>query len=188
MWFSTFTATTECQEMRHENGYSEKSISFLMRDVTSIDPVWLEILAPLFVFSNLLALCVCMLFLGPFSRKKLELVAHLHFLPALRRTSWVTELAWLPTKNWRTLFLTNKWNDSIEIPDLNHWKSAFRLKSVRNSFVVKVKKLWEGLKIWKNLPPFLTKQLFLLNSIKTNGRFFFKLCGLFRKARLYNGK
>ena len=73
--------------MRHENGYSEKSISFLMRDVTSIDPVWLEILAPLFVFSNLLALCVCMLVLGTFSRKKLELVAHLHFLPALRRTS-----------------------------------------------------------------------------------------------------
>ena len=36
----------------------------------------------------------------------------------------------------------------------------------------KVKKLWEGHKIWKNLPPVLTKQLFLLSSVKTSGRFF----------------
>ena len=34
---------------------------------------------------------------------------------------------------------------------------------------VKVKILWEGHKIWKNLPPVLTKQLFLLSS---SGRFF----------------
>ena len=36
----------------------------------------------------------------------------------------------------------------------------------------KVKILWEGHKIWKNLPPVLTKQLFLLSSVKTSGRFF----------------
>ena len=33
---------------------------------------------------------------------------------------------------------------------------------------VKVKILWEGRKIWKNLPPVLTK----LNSVKTSGRLF----------------
>ena len=37
---------------------------------------------------------------------------------------------------------------------------------------VKVKTLWEGHKIWKNLPPFLTKQLFSLSIVKTSGRFF----------------
>ena len=36
----------------------------------------------------------------------------------------------------------------------------------------KVETLWEGHKIWKNLPPVLTKQLFLLSSVKTSGRFF----------------
>ena len=36
----------------------------------------------------------------------------------------------------------------------------------------KVKTLWEGHKIWKNLPPVLPKQLFLLSSVKTSGRFF----------------
>ena len=35
----------------------------------------------------------------------------------------------------------------------------------------KVKTLWEGQKIGKNLPLDLTKQLFLLSSVKTNGRF-----------------
>ena len=35
-----------------------------------------------------------------------------------------------------------------------------------------VKTLWEGHKIWKNLPPVLTKQLFLLNSVKTSGTYF----------------
>ena len=39
-------------------------------------------------------------------------------------------------------------------------------------FINKVKKLWEGRKIWKNLPPVLTKQLFLLSSVKTSGRLF----------------
>ena len=38
---------------------------------------------------------------------------------------------------------------------------------------------------WNNLPPVLTKQLFLLSSAKTRGRFFSKFCGLFRKAELY---
>ena len=36
----------------------------------------------------------------------------------------------------------------------------------------KVQTLWEGHKIWKNLPPDLTKQFFLLSSVKTSGRFF----------------
>ena len=38
--------------------------------------------------------------------------------------------------------------------------------------VCKVKTLWEGHKIWKNLPPVLTKHLFLHSSVKTSGRFF----------------
>ena len=37
---------------------------------------------------------------------------------------------------------------------------------------IKVQILWEGHKIWKNLPPVLTKQLFLLSSVKKSGRFF----------------
>ena len=36
----------------------------------------------------------------------------------------------------------------------------------------KVKTLWEGHKIWKNHPPVLTEQLFLLSTVKTSGRFF----------------
>ena len=39
-------------------------------------------------------------------------------------------------------------------------------------FIFKVPTLWEGHKIWKHRPPVLTKQLFLLSSIKTSGRFF----------------
>ena len=45
----------------------------------------------------------------------------------------------------------------------------------------KVQILWEGHKIWKNLPPVLTKQLFLLSSVKTSGRFFFKFLWPFQK-------
>ena len=36
-----------------------------------------------------------------------------------------------------------------------------------------------------NLQLVLTKQLFLLSSVKKSGRFFSKFCGLFRKAGLY---
>ena len=36
----------------------------------------------------------------------------------------------------------------------------------------KVQALWEGHKIWKNLPPVLTKQLFLLITSKQVGDFF----------------
>ena len=38
------------------------------------------------------------------------------------------------------------------------------------STVLKVQTLWEGHKIWKTLPPVLTKQLFLLSSVKKSGR------------------
>jgi len=41
-----------------------------------------------------------------------------------------------------------------------------------NFVVNKVKTLEEGHKIQKNLPPVFAKQLFLLNSVKTSGRFF----------------
>ena len=37
---------------------------------------------------------------------------------------------------------------------------------------IKVQILWEGHKIWKNHPPVLTEQLFLLSSVKISGRFF----------------
>ena len=52
--------------------------------------------------------------------------------------------------------------------------------------ILKVKTLGEGQQIWKNLPPVLTKQLFLLSSVKTSGIFFqlkswLKICD-FRKA------
>ena len=39
----------------------------------------------------------------------------------------------------------------------------------------KVKKLWEGQKIWKNYPPVFTNQLLLLSSVKTCGRQHLKL-------------
>ena len=43
----------------------------------------------------------------------------------------------------------------------------------QNPFItIKVKTLWEGQKIWKNLPPVLTKQLFILSNIKTGRRLF----------------
>ena len=41
-----------------------------------------------------------------------------------------------------------------------------------DEILCKVQLLWEGHKIWKNLPPVLTKQLFLLRSFETSGRFF----------------
>ena len=54
-------------------------------------------------------------------------------------------------------------------------QSASILQGKKKSrLFIKVKTLWEGHKIGKNLPPVLTKQLFLLNSVKTSGRFFFK--------------
>ena len=37
---------------------------------------------------------------------------------------------------------------------------------------VEIKTLWEGHKIWKNLSPVLTKQLFLLSNVEASGRFF----------------
>ena len=40
------------------------------------------------------------------------------------------------------------------------------------SNIVKVKTLWKGHKIGKNIPLVLTKQLFLLISVKISGRFF----------------
>ena len=45
-------------------------------------------------------------------------------------------------------------------------------QGLKNRVSIKVETLWKGHKIWKNLPPVLTKQLFLLSSIKTSGRFF----------------
>ena len=52
-------------------------------------------------------------------------------------------------------------------------QSASILQGKKKSrLFIKVKTLWEGHKIGKNLPPVLTKQLFLLSSVKTNGRFF----------------
>ena len=39
-------------------------------------------------------------------------------------------------------------------------------------FFFLIKTLWEGHKIWKNLPPVMTKQLFLLSSVKTSRVFF----------------
>ena len=50
--------------------------------------------------------------------------------------------------------------------------------------------MWEGHKIWKNLPPVLTKQLFLLSSVKTSGRFFsnfvaFSWCLNFMRVQFY---
>ena len=46
--------------------------------------------------------------------------------------------------------------------------------------------LWEGHKIWNNLLPVLTKQLFLLCSIKTSGRFFQSFVALSEKLDFKN--
>ena len=56
-----------------------------------------------------------------------------------------------------------------------------------NSFFdLKVKILWEGHKIWKNLPLVLTKQLFLLSSVKTSGRFFQNFVAFLEKLNFKN--
>ena len=49
---------------------------------------------------------------------------------------------------------------------------------------VKLRHYERTTKFEKNLPPFLTKQLFSLSSVKTSGRFFQIFYGLFRKAGL----
>ena len=49
----------------------------------------------------------------------------------------------------------------------------------------KLKHYEKATKFEKNLPPVLTKQLFLLSSVKTSGIFFSNFCGLFRKPGLY---
>ena len=48
-------------------------------------------------------------------------------------------------------------------------------------FWYKVQIWWEGQKIWNNLPHVVTKQLFLISSVKTSGRFFFKFLWPFHK-------
>ena len=48
--------------------------------------------------------------------------------------------------------------------------------------MIKFRHYEKATKYEKNLPPDLTKQLFLLSSVKTGGRFFSNFCGLFRKA------
>ena len=59
--------------------------------------------------------------------------------------------------------------------DFKKWISKKKISKngcQRAPFLVKFKTLWEGHKIWKNLPPVLTKRLFLLSSVKTSGKFF----------------
>ena len=45
----------------------------------------------------------------------------------------------------------------------------------------KLKHYEKATKFEKNLPPVLTKQLFLLSSVKTSGGFFSNFCGLLKK-------
>ena len=65
------------------------------------------------------------------------------------------------------LLTFNKWNKKI--PTYTIIRTYTIIWQVK---VCKVKTLWEGHKIWNNLPPVLTQQLFLLSSVKTSGRFF----------------
>ena len=51
--------------------------------------------------------------------------------------------------------------------------------------MIKLKHCEKATKFEKNLPPVLTKQLFLLSSVKTSGRFFQFFFYLLRKAELY---
>ena len=73
--------------------------------------------------------------------------------------------------DWQTDWVLNK------LTDLTHCKrKALELVMsevlIVNTCFVKVEKLREGPKIWKNLLLVLTKQLFLLSSVKTSRRFF----------------
>ena len=64
---------------------------------------------------------------------------------------------------------------------LPYWvKNNTRLLSLHTSPFFQVHTLGEGHKIWKNLPPVLTKQLFLLSSVKTSD--FFKFLWPFQKS------
>ena len=105
------------------------------------------------------------------------------------------------TKFWFPVILHYQANISIFFWD--YWyisrtfvfiilSNFFQIILVRNlkkikTFFIKVKTLWEGRKIWKNLPPVLAKQLFLLSSVKTSGRFF-KFLWPFRKSWTLNNK
>ena len=51
--------------------------------------------------------------------------------------------------------------------------------------MLKLRYYEKATKFEKNLQLGLTKQLFLLNSVKTSGRFFSDFCSLLRKAEIY---
>ena len=63
----------------------------------------------------------------------------------------------------------------INNPIRNYLKEKNKTSDMMSNFwatVFKVRTLWEGHKISKNLPPVLTKQLFPFSGIKTSWRFF----------------
>ena len=65
---------------------------------------------------------------------------------------------------------------------LDESKQVMKMLSTLAS--LKLRYYEKATKFGKNLPPDLTKQLFLLSSVKAIGRFFSNFCGLFRKAEL----
>ena len=52
------------------------------------------------------------------------------------------------------------------------WAKCVKINSEREFLLLKFKHYEKATKFEKNLPPVLTKQLFLLSSVKTSGRFF----------------
>ena len=75
----------------------------------------------------------------------------------------------------KEMAITN-WKKEIH-PDQckNNWKNprySWKNQKLWKWIYKKVETLWEGYKIWKNQPPVLTNQLFLLSSVKICGRFF----------------
>ena len=45
-------------------------------------------------------------------------------------------------------------------------------EQIKLILLLKVETLWESHILWKNIPPALKTQMFLLNSVKTSGRFY----------------
>ena len=111
---------------------------------------------------------------------------------------WPPFLLKIMVELWKMVWRHEMWQKILYANLFKSFFSPFFLQSVmsktctcifkslpnKRTYAAKVKTLREGHTIWKYFPPVLTKQLFLLSSVKTSGRFFSNFCDLFRKAEL----
>ena len=78
---------------------------------------------------------------------------------------------------WRAIDSTNLMlliTYNLEERKTKYYTETWIKYVLRLNFISKVQTLWQVHKVWNNLPPVLTKQLFLLSSVKISGWFFQK--------------